>query len=132
MYLAKKTLNTRMRSFFFEDINLASPENQQTAGIGPGSKTESPMPSRIPQTGKRGEESDKAPPQLPFEIQTVISEISDIYVKLVDLKTNFEKACDNPSVSESQTVVLNKAEKRIRKINKMLISIPILLDELFI
>ncbi len=121
-----------MRSLFFEDISLAPPENQQVAGIGPGSKNEAPMPSRIPQTGKRGEDQDKAPPVLPFEIQNVISEISDTYVKLVDLKTNFENACKNPSISEAQTVVLKKAKLRIRKINKMLISIPILLDELFI
>jgi hypothetical protein len=121
-----------MKSFFFEDINIAGPENQQTSGIGPGSKTQMPMPSRIPQTGKRSEDSDKAPPQLPFEIQTVIGEISDIYVKLVDIKTNFEKACDNPSMKESQTVILQKAKSRIRKINKILLSIPILLDELFI
>ena len=121
-----------MRSFFFEDISLAPPENQQVAGIGPGSSSQDPTQSRIPQSGKRGEESDKAPPQLPFEIQPVISEISDLYVKLVGMKTQFEQACKNPSVNESQTVVLKKAEKRIKKINRMLISIPILLDELFI
>lgn len=119
-----------MKSFFFEDINLAKPENQP--GIGPGARTELATQARIPETGKRGEETDKAPPQLPFEIQTVISQISDTYIKLCDMKTSFEQACKNPSITESQTVVLEKAKARIKKINKILISIPILLDELYI
>lgn len=123
--------NIAMSRYFHEDINLATPEHQQVAGIGPGAKEEGPYNTRIPKQGKSAEENHQAPPQLPFEIQTIISEISDLYVKMVDMKNNFEKAQNNPSINASQEVILKKSGLRLKKINKILISIPILLDELY-
>lgn len=119
-----------MKRFFKEDISLAPPE-RQVAGIGPGSRVDGMYNKNVPREGEASDaEPTKAPAKLPFEIDTVISEISDLYVKLVGIKNNFERASNNVSVDEAKRVPLEKACARIKKINKILISIPILLDDL--
>lgn len=119
-----------MKRFFNEDINLAPPD-RQVAGIGPGSRVDGMYNKNVPKEGERADsEPTKAPVKLPFEIETVVGQISDMYVKLVNMKNSFESACENVSVNEAKQVPLKKACARILKINRILISIPILLDDL--
>lgn len=115
--------------FLVEDQQI-SPSERQVSGIGPGSKDEGTLDIKVPTVEPNGNPVIK--PLLPFEVQHVIQNFSDMYVKLCEIKGDFKRAIDNPSVTERQKYILQKIiDDKITKINKIIISVPVLLDKMF-
>lgn len=108
----------------FEDTQIANVD-RMTTSVGPGS-TDNPFPqTNIPTQPSQIFAQDA----LPFEIQNIVTSIGNQYVSLVELKNKIESAKMNPAVKEHKKHSLDKILSKINKINKLLVSIPMLLDE---
>ena len=114
--------------YILEDV-MQNSERQQ-AGIGPGAK-DSGMQNVAVSTGTETQLSNIVQPQLPFEIQVIVSQISDIFVKLCDIRKQFEAAMENPSVNKMQKAVLERiTDDYIDKANQVILGIPIQLNKM--
>lgn len=61
----------------------------------------------------------------PFEMENFKQQIFEIFEKVMVLRNEFDAALkNNPSVSESEKVALEKSIKRLDKINSKLIEVP--------
>jgi hypothetical protein len=111
----------------YTEEQMASTE-RQVSGNGAGS-TDQPLSNVSVPT--KGTDSINIKPLLPFEIQVVISEIGDIFVRMCELRKQFEGALNNPSIDNVRKTVLETIiDDKIDKINQVLLSIPILLNKM--
>ena len=94
---------------------------RQTSGIGPGSKDEPFVQMAVPTKPPFLPEEDI---RMPFELDHAKTQIFDIFTKLIELRTEFMRAMDNPSVKKSQKIALKKSVTRLDKINEKLIQVP--------
>lgn len=63
--------------------------------------------------------------KLPFEIEYFKQRIFEIFEHVMILRNQFEAALNNnPSVSDSEKVALEKCKNRLDKINSKLIEVP--------
>jgi hypothetical protein len=62
--------------------------------------------------------------QYPFEIGMFKQQIFEIFEKVMILRNQFDAALNNPSVSDSERIALEKSVKRLDKINSKLIEVP--------
>jgi hypothetical protein len=103
-----------------EDI-MANAE-RQVAGVGPGATDQPFYQMAMPKPDEGHIKSGNI--NYPFEIARFKDEIFDIFEKTVTLRNEFERAKDNPSVTDSQKIALEKAVKRLDILNRKLIEIP--------
>jgi hypothetical protein len=95
---------------------------RQVAGVGPGSKDDPFVQLAIPL--KRGLGDMNQSINYPHEINRFKEQLFHIFEKLIELRSQFQRALENPSVTDSQKIALDKSIKRIDIINKKLIQIP--------
>lgn len=63
--------------------------------------------------------------KVPFEIDYYKQRIFEIFEKVMILRNQFDAASNNnPSVTESQKIALDRSVKRLDKINEKLIEVP--------
>lgn len=63
--------------------------------------------------------------KVPFEIDYYKQRIFEIFEKVMILRNQFDAALNNnPSVTESQKIALDRSIKRLDKINEKLIEVP--------
>ena len=63
--------------------------------------------------------------KFPFEMENFKQQIFEIFERVMVLRNQFEAALNNnPSVSDSEKVALEKSIKRLDKINSKLIEVP--------
>jgi len=103
-----------------EDI-MANSE-RQVAGVGPGATDQPFYQMAIPKPDEGHIKSGNI--NYPFEMARFKEEIFNIFEKMVILRNEFEKAKENPSVTDSQKIGLDKSIKRMDLINQKLIQIP--------
>jgi len=61
----------------------------------------------------------------PFEMEMWKQQIFEIFEKVIILRNQFDSALkNNPSISESEKIALDKSIKRLDKINSKLIDVP--------
>ena len=108
-----------MKKFLREDQTMLDSQRQVT-GIGDtakGQMVQTPnAPSTIPSAGKMELK--------PFQIDASIPKIGDMFVKMMELRAEFEGAKNNPATKDSQKIALEKSIKGIDEINKRLLKIP--------
>ena len=115
-----------MTKFLTED--QLAPADRQVSGIGDGSKEQGHASVQVPTRGPQGETIQ---PMLPFEIQVVISQIGDIFVRMCEMRKQFESALDNPSMDNIRRTVLEDIiDNKIDKVNHTLLAIPIMLNKM--
>jgi len=95
---------------------------RQVAGIGPGATDQPFYQMAIPKPDDAHIKDGSI--NYPFEINRFKDQIFDIFEKLVLLRQQFEHSLNNPSVTESQKLGLNKSIKRLDILNRKLIQIP--------
>jgi hypothetical protein len=103
-----------------EDI-MANAE-RQVAGVGPGATDQPFYQMAIPTSDKNNLNVNSV--RKPFELDHVNTKIYEIFEKILELKTDFENAENNISVSESQKVALEQAKNKLDQMNLKLIQIP--------
>ena len=114
--------------FFNEDSQIADAD-RATTSVGPGSR-ENPFYNNEITTNSNVANYPTGPKNLPFEIRMSVEEIGEIYIKMLAIRKQYLRANNNPSVKRSQKLTITKIQKRINRINRLLLSIPNLLDEL--
>ena len=115
-----------MANIFNED--QLAPADRQVSGIGDGSKEQSMSSMKIP---TKGQSNDIIQPLLPFEIQVIISEIGDIFVRMCEMRKQSEAAINNPSIDNVRKTVLESIiDNKIDKVNQTLLAIPIMLNKM--
>jgi hypothetical protein len=120
--------------FLLKEDQTLSDSNRQTTSVGPGA-TDSPFDQT--DISKANPETPMgnttAPKVLPFQIEKTIQEVGDIYIKLCELRAKFTQAStENPSLEPYQQNILDRIIKhKIDKANKIIISIPEMLNDLF-
>lgn len=105
-----------------------APTERQVSGIGDGSKEQAFSAVQVP---VKGNTDHMTKPLLPFEIQTIISEIGDMFVRMCEIRKQLEGAIHNPSIDNiKKTVLENIIDNKIDKVNQTLLSIPIMLNKM--
>ena len=116
-----------------EDQQIADAD-RQTTSVGPGSNDNPFYNMDITKANPETPQGNTtAPKVLPFQIENVVQQIGDLYVKMCELRQKFvDAANNNPSLQPFQQSILNKVIKtKIDKANKIIISIPEELNNLF-
>ena len=108
-----------MNRFLKEDQQMMDFQRQQT-GIGPAANLQDPSPVKTSDLNKKPE----AQPLLPFQINTIVPKIAELFVKFTDIRNELIAASKNPSDKESEKVGLDKSIDSIDKINRRLLKIP--------
>ena len=116
-----------------EDQQIADAD-RQTTSVGPGSNDNPFYNMDITKANPETPQGNTtAPKVLPFQIENVVQQIGDLYVKMCELRQKFvDAANNNPSLEPFQQSILSKVIKnKIDKANKIIISIPEELNNLF-
>ena len=121
-------------NFLLREEQQIADADRQTTSVGPGSN-DNPFYSlditkANPETPMG---NTTAPKVLPFQIELVVQQVGDLYIKMCELRQKFvDAANNNPSLEPFQQSILNKVIKnKIDKANKIIISIPEELNNLF-
>ena len=114
--------------FFNEDSQIADAD-RATTSVGPGSR-ENPFYNNKITTNSNIAKYPTGPKNLPFEIKMSVEQIGEIYIKMLAIRKQYLRAKNNPSVKRSQKLTIQKILKRINYMNRLLLSVPNLLDEL--
>lgn len=78
-----------------------------------------------PSINTRGNIGENEPrPLLPFEIDAIIPQITEIFVKITEIRNKFQSAKKNPTLTPSQKIGLNKAVDKLDEINTEILSVP--------
>jgi hypothetical protein len=107
----------------FREEVMANSERQVT-GIGSGAKDDGMQNIAVPSQDNKDLGPDVAKTNLPFELNVVIPQISDLFEKLVALRNQFEQAKKNPSITPSQQIGLKRATMKLDTINQGLLKLP--------
>ena len=115
-----------------EDQQIADAD-RQTTSVGPGSNDNPFYNMDITKANPETPQGNTtAPKVLPFQIENVVKQIGDIYIKMCELRQKFvDAANNNPSLQPFQQSILNKVITKIDKANIIIIDIPKELNNLF-
>ena len=109
------------RKILKEDNTMLNSQRNVT-GIGGGAKDDPFVQLAIPLNQGIGDMNTNI--NYPHEIARFKQQLFDIFEKLVVLRSQFEKTLENPSVTESQKIGLDKSIKRLDIINRKLLQVP--------
>lgn len=121
-------------NFLLREEQQIADADRQTTSVGPGSNDNPFYNMDITKANPETPMGNAtAPKVLPFQIELVVQQVGDLYIKMCELRQKFvDAANNNPSLEPFQQSILNKVIKnKIDKANKIIISIPEELNNLF-
>lgn len=121
-------------NFLLREEQQIADADRQTTSVGPGSNDNPFYSMDITKANPETPQGNMtAPKVLPFQIELVVQQVGDLYIKMCELRQKFvDAANNNPSLEPFQQSILNKVIKnKIDKANKIIISIPEELNNLF-
>lgn len=118
-------------------MDIMSNQERGQSGSGVGSTTSDDAKIRMPvgdvfDKQKQNNNNTLGQPAIPYELSTITDRLGDIFVSVLSIKKIFKQTSNNPSISKQQRKSIEKINKDLDEVNKIIANMTSEIDNLML
>jgi|GEM_PF-6670092 len=112
---------------------IANSKRSQS-GSGVGSSSADDVESRLPngdifaKNKQQHNDNNLAPSGLPYQLNSVIDQIGDVFISVLDIKKTFNSSLENPTIKKEHMEVISHIDGELDTVNTILADLTIKID----